>query len=111
MNLVCVCVCARGQEQEGQESEWGTEEWGVSTHTNEGDKLLIGVFIRAVGRERKALQLVGDTLWRGGDRSFSYFTVASRESRHYMTLSTTSQDGTRSHRWRPKILFCMLHHV
>lgn len=73
---VCMCVCARtraheGTEgQEGQENGCGTEERGVSTHTNEGDKLLIGVFIRAVGRQREALQLVGHLHGEPGIQAF-----------------------------------------
>ena len=96
--LVCVCVrarmhaCARG----GQVGGWGTEERGVRTHANEGDELLIRVFIRAVRRERRALQLAGETEWRAGDRSFPRFTEALREPRHHLPSSLCPQDGTRS---------------
>ena len=86
---VCACTCARTRAgQEGQENGWvGNGEQGSCTHANEGDKLLIRVFIRAVGRDRKALQLGGETSWRDGDTSFPCFTVALRESRHYITSS------------------------
>lgn len=75
---------------------WGTEERGVRTHANEGDELLIRVFIRAVRRERRALQLAGETEWRAGDRSFPCFTEALREPRHHLPSSLCPQDGTRS---------------
>lgn len=72
----------------------GYVEQGSCTHANEGDKLLIRVFIRAVGRDRKALQLGGETSWRDGDTSFPCFTVALRESRHY-TASSHGASGWR----------------
>lgn len=80
--LFCVCV---GGGQGARRSSGGAEERGGNTHANERDKLLIRVFIRAVGRDREVLQLLGEMAWRTGDLSFSHFIVASRESKHYMT--------------------------
>lgn len=57
-----MCACVGGQG--GWEHEWDTQERGDRTHANEGDKLLIRVFIRAVGRDRRAAPLVGGTAWR-----------------------------------------------
>lgn len=48
----------------------GCRAEGVSTHTNEGNKLLIGVFIRTVGRHRRASQLVGETGRSAGEWAF-----------------------------------------
>ena len=90
-----MCVLARGA-QGSQVGGWGTEERGAGTHANEGDELLIRVFIRAVRRERRALQLAGETVWRAGDGSFPRFTEALREPRHHLPSSLCPQDGTRS---------------
>jgi len=57
-----MCVLAR-EAQGSQVGGWGTEERGAGTHANEGDELLIRVFIRAVRRERRASQLAGETVW------------------------------------------------
>ena len=104
-SLVCVCVCgvcvwcvcahARGGHG-GQVGGWGTEEMGVCTHANEGDELLIRVFIRAVRRDRRVLQWAGETAWRARDRSFPRFTEALREPRHHLPSSLCPQDGTGS---------------
>lgn len=78
---------------------WGTEERGVGTHANEGDELLIRVFIRAVRRDRRVLQRAGETAWRAGDGSFprfTRFTEALREPRHHLPSSLCPQDGMGS---------------
>lgn len=56
----------------GRRGGWaGQRGETVSTHANEGDKLLIRVFIRAVGRDKRAPQLL-----RGG---FSRCMAAFRD--------------------------------
>ena len=98
-SLVCVCVsvCAHARGgQGGQVGECGTEETGVGTHANEGDELLIRVFIRAVRRDRRVLQWAGETAWRARDRSFPRFTEALREPRHHLPSSLCPQDGRGS---------------
>jgi hypothetical protein len=46
INLIFVCMRGRAERLRD-----GGQKRGVSTHTNERNKLLIGVFIRAVGRQ------------------------------------------------------------
>lgn len=60
----------------GRRGGWvGQRGETVSTHADEGDKLLIRVFIRAVGRDKRALQLLRGELFT--------FYGRVQGSRHY----------------------------
>lgn len=82
MSLSRACVWGRGEAG----GRGGREERGVCTHANEGDELLIRVFIRAVGRDRRAAPLVGRPC--GG---LLVLCGGSEGARH----STTSPPGFR----------------